>query len=140
MAKITVNGDALTIATNITVEQYEKVMNYSPDLLKLKDEEGNEFFRVAYTPFVKGECSKYGITLTSSTPEGKMFLTTENVVIGMHTSYEEERTTAKGTTDQRIKNQRPKKEFLLTDEDKPVYKEQRRLSEVFPNIQFKSTK
>ena len=91
MAKITVNGDALTIATNITVEQYEKVMNYSPDLLKLKDEEGNEFFRVAYTPFVKGECSKYGITLTSSTPEGKMFLTTENVVIGMHTSYEEER-------------------------------------------------
>ena len=27
MAKITVNGDALTIATNITVEQYDKVMN-----------------------------------------------------------------------------------------------------------------
>ena len=42
MAKITVNGDALTISTNITVEQYEKVMNYSPDLLKIKDEEGNE--------------------------------------------------------------------------------------------------
>ena len=91
MAKITVNGDALTIATNITVEQYEKVMNFNPELLKLKDEEGNEFFRVAYTPGTKGECSKYGITLTSSTPEGKMFLTTENVVVGMHTSYEEER-------------------------------------------------
>lgn len=91
MAKITVNGDALTIATNITVEQYEKVMNFNPDLLKIKDEEGNELYRVAYTPFVKGECSKYGITLTSSTPEGKMFLTTENVVVGTHTSYEEER-------------------------------------------------
>ena len=91
MAKITVNGDALTIATNITVEQYEKVMNFNQDLLKIKDEEGNELYRVAYTPFSKGECSKYGITLTSSTPEGKMFLTTENVVIGMHTSYEEER-------------------------------------------------
>ena len=91
MAKITVNGDALTIATNITVEQYEKIMNFNPELLKLKDEEGNELYRVAYTPDTKGECSKYGITLTSSTPEGKMFLTTENIVIGNHTSYEEER-------------------------------------------------
>ena len=52
----------------------------------------------------------------------------------------EERTTAKGTTDQRVKNQRPKKEFILANEDKPVYKEERRLSEIFPNIQFKSTK
>lgn len=91
MAKITANGDALTITTNITVEQYEKVMNFNPELLKLKDEDGNEFFRVAYTPSVKGECSKYGIAFPSSTPEGKMFLTTENVVVGMHTSYEEER-------------------------------------------------
>ena len=91
MAKITANGDALTITTNITVEQYEKVMNFNPDLLKLKDEEGNELFRVAYTPFVKGDCSKYGITFSSSTPDGKMFLTTENVIIGMHTSYEEEK-------------------------------------------------
>lgn len=93
MAKITVNGDALTITTNITIEQYDKVMNFNPDLLKLKDEDGNEFFRVAYSPFTKGDCSKYGITLASSTPEGKMFLTTENVVVGMHTSYEEERKT-----------------------------------------------
>ena len=91
MAKITANGDALTITTNITVEQYEKVMNFNPELLKLKDEEGNELFRVAYSPFTKGDCSKYGITLASSTPEGKMFLTTENVVVGTHTSYEEER-------------------------------------------------
>ena len=91
MAKITANGDALTITTNITLEQYEKVMNFNQDLLKLKDEEGNELFRVAYTPFTKGDCSKYGITFSSSTPDGKMFLTTENVVIGMHTSYEEER-------------------------------------------------
>ena len=91
MAKITVNGDALTITTNITIEQYDKVMNFNPDLLKLKDEDGNEFFRVAYSPFTKGDCSKYGITLASSTPEGKMFLTTENVVVGTHTSYEEER-------------------------------------------------
>ena len=91
MAKITVNGDALTITTNITVEQYEKIMNFNPELLKLKDEKGNELYRVAYTPDTKGECSKYGITLTSSTPEGKMFLTTENVVIGNHTNYEEER-------------------------------------------------
>lgn len=91
MAKITVNGDALTIATNITVEQYEKIMNFNPELLKLKDEEGNELYRVAYTPNTKGECSKYGITLTSSTPEGKIFLTTENVIVGMHTNYEEER-------------------------------------------------
>ena len=91
MAKITANGDALTITTNITVEQYEKVMNFNPELLKLKDEEGNELFRVAYSPFAKGDCSKYGITLASSTPEGKMFLTTENVVVGTHTDYEEER-------------------------------------------------
>ena len=35
MAKITANGDALTISTNITVEQYEKVMNFNQDLLKL---------------------------------------------------------------------------------------------------------
>ena len=56
MAKITANGDALTITTNITLEQYEKVMNFNPDLLKLKDEEGNELFRVAHTPFVKGDC------------------------------------------------------------------------------------
>lgn len=91
MAKITANGDALTITTNITVEQYEKVMNFNPELLKLKDEDGNELFRVAYSPSAKGDCSKYGITLASSTPEGKLFLTTENVVVGMHTSYEEER-------------------------------------------------
>ena len=86
MAKITANGDALTITTNITVEQYEKVMNFNPELLKLKDEEGNELFRVAYSPFTKGDCSKYGITLASSTPDGKMFLTTENVIVGAHTS------------------------------------------------------
>ena len=91
MAKITANGDALTISTNITVEQYEKVMNFNQDLLKLKNEEGNEFFRVAYLPFTKGDCSKYGITFSSSTPDGKMFLTTKNVVVGTHTNYEEER-------------------------------------------------
>ena len=52
----------------------------------------------------------------------------------------EERTTAKGTTDQRIKNQRPKKEFVLTDENKPVYKEEKGRAEVCPNIKVKSTK
>ena len=91
MAKITANGDALTITTNITLEQYDKVMNFNPDLLTLKDKEGNELFSVAYTPFTKGACSTYGIPFSSSTPDGKMFLTTDNVIIGMHTSYEEER-------------------------------------------------
>ena len=50
MANITACGDMLTITSDITKEENLKVERFAPEALKLKDEDGNEIFRVIYDP------------------------------------------------------------------------------------------
>ena len=90
MANITAYGDTLTITSDITKEEYLKVERFAPEALKLKDEDGNEIFRVIYDPFAKS-CSENGIVFHSVNTEGKLFFTTDNVVTGIHEDLDAER-------------------------------------------------
>lgn len=73
MAKVKILGDVFQIKSKLTVTAMEKVKRYKPEILKLKDKEGNEYFEVAVgeTPSI----SKYGICFSDVDTEGNLFIT-----------------------------------------------------------------
>ena len=77
MAKITVMGDMIQIATDMTREEMVRVSDYTPSALKLFDNEGNETFGVGIGD---ASYSKYGICFCSENAEGQMFMSTNNPV------------------------------------------------------------
>lgn len=46
--RITLIGGALVITSSLKVEDIQNLKKYSPETLKIKDEEGNDVFAVAY--------------------------------------------------------------------------------------------
>lgn len=91
MANITAHGDTLTITSAITMEKFEKVQRYAPEILTLTDEEGSEKFKVMFQLGAVGVVTDYGICFSSATPEGNLFMTTSNLIQGMHNDLSEER-------------------------------------------------
>lgn len=77
MANITVLGDALQIKIDLTKEDFEKVKNYCPETLKIKNKEGDEVFGISMGD---AHWSKYGVAFCSTDADGKLFMTTENPV------------------------------------------------------------
>jgi len=77
MAQINVTGDMIQIKTKLTEEEFKLVEYYAPDVLKLKDEKGDEYFGIN-----RGDAhaSKYGISFCNTDSEGRLFMTTENPV------------------------------------------------------------
>lgn len=77
MAKLKVVGDTIQIKIDLTESDFNKVKNYAPDALKVKDEEGNEIFGIS-----KGDAhwSKYGVAFCNTDAGGKLFTTITNPV------------------------------------------------------------
>lgn len=77
MAKLKVLGDMIQIKIDLTESDYNKVKNYAPDALKVKDEEGNEVFGISMGD---AHWSKYGVAFCNTDADGKLFMTTTNPV------------------------------------------------------------
>ena len=77
MAKLKVLGDSIQIKIDLTEADFNKVKNYAPEALKIKNEEGDEVFGIS-----KGNAhwSKYGVAFCNSDAEGKLFTTVTNPV------------------------------------------------------------
>lgn len=77
MAQINVMGDMIQVKTALTEEEFELTEKYCPEALKLRDEEGNEYFGIS-----RGDAhiSKYGVSFCSKDAENKLFMTTNNPV------------------------------------------------------------
>lgn len=90
MANIKACGDYITITSAITKEQFRKVERYAPEAAIMKDEDGNEIFKIGFDAYADRP-SKYGITYSSVGVNGKMFVQIPNSIQGDHTNTELER-------------------------------------------------
>ncbi len=88
MAKIKVTGDTLMVISEIKHEEFVKAKKYNPEILKLKDEDGNEQFAVNYGNASIGE---YGVTFSSVNAEGYLFTSGDAPVQGVHEDLEKEK-------------------------------------------------
>ena len=77
MAKLKVVGDMIQIKIDLTESDYDKVKNYAPDALKVKDKDGNEVFGISIGD---AHWSKYGVAFCNKDAEGKLFTTVSNPV------------------------------------------------------------
>lgn len=77
MADFKILGDMLQLSTSITEEEFRRVERYSPETLKLKDEEGNESFRIGTGA---ASISNYGIVFSNCDHEGHLFTMVMNPV------------------------------------------------------------
>lgn len=69
--KIKLIGNSITIITDIKLNDIELLEKRNPEALVLKDEDGNNIFRIAKGDNTKGECiGKYGATFSSKNAEG----------------------------------------------------------------------
>lgn len=78
MAKIKVLGDTIQLTSDITAEEFDRVKRFAPEALIMKDADtGDEVFGIS-----RGDAfvSKYGVCFCSVDNEGKLFMTTNNVV------------------------------------------------------------
>ena len=74
MANIKVAGRAATIVSAFTLEEIEKLKEYRPDALVLKDDDGNVTFKV--TTSCEESISPYGVAFAADTfGDGKACLT-----------------------------------------------------------------
>ena len=92
MAQINVVGDIIQIKTGITESEFDVISHYSPEVLKILDDKGNEVFGITRGP---SHYSKYGISFCSTDPNGKMFMSTTNPVIDHSDPAKERRLIAK---------------------------------------------
>lgn len=74
MSKITIVGNAVAIKSSIKMEDLKVVAKYNPNALCLKDEDGEEVFRIGATNG-EGSIGKYGISFSSTDSHGYATLT-----------------------------------------------------------------
>lgn len=75
MANVKILGDVFQIKSTLTENVIKKVENYDPNILKLKDKDGNELFAVGLG---KPSISKYGICFGATDEnDGRVFTTVE---------------------------------------------------------------
>lgn len=65
---IKVSGRAVTI-TSLNVETFKEAKRYAPDLLQLRDDEGNSYFMVSVNENRAGSIDEYGIVFGSVTAD-----------------------------------------------------------------------
>lgn len=74
MAKVKVMGSAVVIESAATVEQLETVQKYRPEVLTLKDADGEPTFMVSVKQGGTGSVGKYGAEFTKGS-NGKATIT-----------------------------------------------------------------
>lgn len=90
MAEIRVLGDMIQLKTDITEEALRKVNLYDESALKLKDEDGKDYFAVGLG---SASVSKFGVCFCSVDFDGKLYMTTSNPTTSTHENMEAERQT-----------------------------------------------
>lgn len=78
MAKLKVLGDMIQIKIELTESDFNKVKNYAPDALKVKNDNGDEVFGISMGD---AHWSKYGVAFCNTDSDGKLFMTTNNPVV-----------------------------------------------------------
>jgi hypothetical protein len=78
MAKLKVLGDMIQIKIELTESDFNKVKNYAPDALKIKNDDGDEVFGISMGD---AHWSKYGVAFCNTDSDGKLFMTTNNPVV-----------------------------------------------------------
>lgn len=71
------NYGVIVMSTEITKEAMLKLMRHNPDSLKLKDENGDEIFAIAYG---EASLSDYGMSFDKVDSEGKLLLSISGIM------------------------------------------------------------
>lgn len=74
MAKLTLSGNAITVTTKITSEDFFKIEKYSPESLTIRDDNGNPIFKIDFGDIGRGSINNYGIVFDSVNEEDNMYL------------------------------------------------------------------
>ena len=93
MATLKVLGDTIQIKLNVTEAEFNKVKNYAPDALKVKNDDGDEVFGISRG---SAHWSKYGVAFANTDAAGKLFTTVTNPVED-HSNPEAEKAAIKET-------------------------------------------
>ena len=79
--KVTVNGNALVLTSDIKAKEIELLKKVNPSALKLKDEDGNDIFAIGLS--ANGGINKNGVSFDGKTrDEDKLATVTVNVPAG----------------------------------------------------------
>jgi hypothetical protein len=70
--KVTITGNTCVLTSSIKVDDIKLVKKYNPEALQVKDDKGNEVFRIAYTEG-KGSIAPFGITFGNKSLDGNGF-------------------------------------------------------------------
>lgn len=77
MATLKVLGDTIQIKIELTEADFNKVKNYAPDALKVKNDDGDEVFGISMGA---NHWSKYGVAFSNTDSAGRLFATVPNPV------------------------------------------------------------
>lgn len=73
MAKVTIFGNAAVITSTMKSEDIKTIQKYHPEALVLKDEDGDEYFRVGVG--TRGNVNVYGVTFDGETRDEAKYAT-----------------------------------------------------------------
>ena len=76
--KVTVNGNALVLTSDIKAKEIELLKKVNPSALKLKDEDGNDIFAIGLS--ANGGINKNGVSFDGKTRQFKVFTVEGNKV------------------------------------------------------------
>lgn len=82
MAKVIVAGDAVVVQSKVTLEDIKTVQKYAPDVLVLKDDDGEPYFKVGIARNGVGKISTYGAEFAGETHDEHKFATITMVCNG----------------------------------------------------------
>lgn len=66
MAKFVLAGHSCNLISGVKMEDYRKVERFAPEVLTLKDEEGNPVFKVTTNHSGEGTFSEFGVEFSSA--------------------------------------------------------------------------
>lgn len=79
--KFEVNGNSLVVTSSIKKEDYELLAKFKPEVLKVKDADGNVIFHVCKS--MKGYANENGVGFNGATRDDNEFLTLTMDVAGI---------------------------------------------------------
>lgn len=93
MSKIEVKicGDMITFISSVQYVQFEKICKYTPEKAVEVDENGNEIFKLGFTPLSTAEPTKFGFDYNSVNYDGRMMLQIPSPIQAYHDDPEAEK-------------------------------------------------
>lgn len=93
MSKVEVKicGDMITFISSVQYVQFEKICKYAPEKAVEVDENGNEIFKLSFTPLSTAEPTKFGFDYNSVNYDGRMMLQIPSPIQAYHDDPEAEK-------------------------------------------------